>query len=226
MKIRKGFVSNSSSSSFIVNNSDIFEIRHMPKDLKDKKTLYVPQIYGGEIEFSRQRENYTDFGSRLNWAYMQAKYLNLAYTRWLNCQEDEKSYIFSDENITFARKHRDDISILEEVLKEHLKLDKIEWHIVLDCEEEWSDADGKNFYTVRPKGEIPYMQGYIDHQSKVHNNPEEYAKIFEDKESIFQWLFGKDNYIACRSDEYSDAGSLEVDHCQDYVETDLYDLGY
>jgi len=219
MKIRSGFVSNSSSSSFIVDISDVFMIQHMPEKLKDTKTLYVPYIFGGEFEFGRQRQNYKDFGSRLNWAYMQAKYAQNAANHYKT--EEEKYRAWSKEDIKFYDEisKRNDIQLLEEVLKEHLNIDKVEWKIRLDAEEYDGFTNSKNMKSY-PNEDIPFMGGYIDHQSI--NREEDYNKIFGNKETIFNWLFGVDNYVACRSDEYDDADDLEVDHRQDYVEYILY----
>lgn len=69
MKIRNGFVSNSSSSSFIVissdnNFNDIPIIKHNILGEKGKKY------------FSWENETSNDFYSKVNWSYMQAKYAN------------------------------------------------------------------------------------------------------------------------------------------------------
>ena len=218
MKIRSGFVSNSSSSSFIVMPSDIFLVQHMSKDLKDPTTLIVPFIFGGEVEFGRQRENYKDFGSRLNFAYLQALHLkgcretkaenyyngflkdNLERTKIYNRYQDG----LIDSNYDF------EINMLEKVLKDNIPgLLNIKWNLLFE-----------DFPMDEPPENV--IIGYIDHQSLWYDNPDNYWQIFESTDSVFNWLFGVDNYVANRSDEYADGNDLEVDHRLDY-EYDWHD---
>lgn len=68
MKVRHGFVSNSSSSSFIV-------IEHGPLNepfIEEKYDTFVGGEYG-ETEFGWQDETYHDAHSKINFAYLQAE---------------------------------------------------------------------------------------------------------------------------------------------------------
>lgn len=87
MKIRNGFVSNSSSSSFIVINSKFIKI---PSRYKGN-----PIIIGesGETEFGWQTEKYFDFESKLNFCYIQAMY---AYEDGNKCYLDMLDRILKD----------------------------------------------------------------------------------------------------------------------------------
>ena len=215
MKIRNGFVSNSSSSSFIINNSDVFVVQHMDKRLRDTKTLYVPHTFGGQIEFGRQRANYKDFGSRLNFAYLLAHSL----TTMLESDGDKYDKDFWKRVKPFAEKYSQCINMLEEVLFEHLKVDKIEWKLISEAHPNWVDiGDNNDQYSDEPLT----LAGYIDHQSNWYDRQDMFEEIFENKDALFNWLFGVDNVICNRSDEYEDANSPEVDHRNDYLNYDWF----
>lgn len=66
MKIRYGFVSNSSSSSYIV----IGDTPYFPQLNSDN--LSIPKSFRGETRFGWGPDTLDDFGSRLNFAYLQA----------------------------------------------------------------------------------------------------------------------------------------------------------
>jgi hypothetical protein len=79
MRIRLGFVSNSSSSSFIIidhGEQDFEEIKnsyHGDLDPKGRRCIRIPQTFQGETEFGWQVMRYHDFPSKLNWATLLAK---------------------------------------------------------------------------------------------------------------------------------------------------------
>jgi len=198
MKIRNGFVSNSSSSSFVINNSTEFKVPELEPTLINKKLLVVPHQFGGETCFGRQRENYRDFGSRLNFAYLIAHSIYTFYEKKADGFRDG----FFDQHNKLMKKYQSSIFMLEEVLKETFGFTEIKWLIKAD-----DDYEGP------PDGKIG---GYIDHQSTWYERPGNIEHIFKDKQTLYNWLFGTNNYIANRSDEYGDAGSLEVDHRFDY----------
>jgi hypothetical protein len=95
MKIRQGFVSNSSSSSFIV----IVDAEITPTRELLGQTVYPGEI--GETEFGWQKCEYHDMWSKMNFAYLQALYKG-RYT----------------EDNTWAE-------MLDKVVKEHLGADVI-----------------------------------------------------------------------------------------------------
>ncbi len=116
MKIRSGFVSNSSSSSFIVINQSGVDESHQLRKQYESKGITTLVVDGelGHTKFGWQSEEYNNFGSKLIFAYLQAHYMIELGDgkRWL--------------------------SMIEEVVKEKLGVNEIVWNITT----EYND-DGK-----------------------------------------------------------------------------------
>jgi hypothetical protein len=206
MIIRQGFVSNSSSSSFVVfGASTEYKIPQMPKQLRDRTTLKVPFVFGGNTAFGRERENYKDFGSRLNWAYLQAKSV---YDCYITHGAHYYKEFITPEREAFLEAHKNDVELIEQTLIDNIDgLKKVEWY--LRDYSEMRDIEENHVAGT-------FVESYIDHGSLWYEKESAYTDIFENSYTLFEWLFNPDCYIANRSDEYEDAGDLEVNHMYDY----------
>jgi hypothetical protein len=76
MKVRHGFVSNSSSSSFVVIAEGNLVMKNALKD-----DAWENRMGDGQYEFGWQNERYGDVDSRANFAFLQA--LETNNTEWL-----------------------------------------------------------------------------------------------------------------------------------------------
>jgi hypothetical protein len=107
MKIRKSFVSNSSSCSFIVIDASggyEHEDPNLGKDLSIQERILTAGDDIGVTEFGWGPEILVDCGSRINFAYLQALYAD----------------------------NQDWIQMLEEVIKEGLIVTKIVWNMQIE----------------------------------------------------------------------------------------------
>lgn len=116
MKVRQGFVSNSSSSSFIVIKNNNLVIPEFSEDI-----LEVPESFGGNLEFGWGPNDHFDFGSKLNFAYMQTQYRGQEVEPLL---EKAMNALDIETNPW--------LNLLETVLKENLRVKEIEWNIDME----------------------------------------------------------------------------------------------
>ena len=171
MKIRNGFVSNSSSSSFVVvsNNSET-KINYIPDDCLTfgEKPAYGKQeviitfpILRGNLEFGWEFERYSSFFDKCN--YVVAQLMGL------------------DKKLMY--KYRD---MLEKVLKKHIKPEL--WLTIR--------YDYNYFHWDSPIEEICY----IDHQSAYFEEDESKHYLFRSEENLENFLFNNSSFIQCGND--------------------------
>lgn len=169
MKIRNGFVSNSSSSSFIVfgtdleNNRDTLGFLNMkPEKLygwSDVRSIRVElPLPEAEYEFGWDFERYYDVKDKINFAIIQA------------LDSGDKKWEYQD--------------MLRKVLQKQLNRECKEQPVLT------LRIDYNRFYWDSVSEED---QAYIDHQSSAREG--ENLEIFESEEALENFLFNKNSYI-------------------------------
>ena len=113
MKIRNGFVSNSSSSSFLVIKPGDKQSISLPKN----GALIIDGTLG-RTEFGWERTGHYDVYSKINFAYLQLLYV--------------KEY---DEDNKLKSRYNKWIKMLEKVIKKETGAGRIEWKITTDWED-------------------------------------------------------------------------------------------
>ena len=195
MKIRNGFVSNSSSSSFVViskNPTTMMDtipenlLVRQPLNQERAELLMSLPMQEGELHFNWQFERYYDFISKCNYAVAQ----------FMDLDRDLKS--------KYKR-------MFEHVLSKHIK-SKDYFKVVYDYNFFYWDS-------------ILDADCYIDHQSAYYEYNEKGHYIFLSEENLENFLFNTESFIQCGNDnsdgteEYYEARRMEG---SEYGEYSLY----
>lgn len=182
MKIRNGFVSNSSSSSFIViakGNPKRVEVSDL---YLNEKLLWQGQrilALGKDnettnLKFGWEWRKYKDWTEKAVWAWLQIWYANEILTT------DHYNKEFTEGVRMGNRLHpKEWLEMLTKVIKEHTDVDDIYW--------DWLTASMRDY------------DAYIDHQSTCIEDLD-MINIFASEDSLARFIFNEDSYIATGND--------------------------
>lgn len=171
MKIRSGFVSNSSSSSFIVIRDSNGGDRMDELKNKYKDTVLIVDNNFGNINFGWEDEVYRDFGSKLIFAFLQSSYL-------IDNFNNITDSLIVSENCKCGKMW---MGMIEDVVKENLGVSNIKWELSIH----YNDVNGK-------------PHAYIDHQSASYEGKN--TSIFKNKDLLKSFLFNEYSYIETGND--------------------------
>ena len=199
MKSRVGFVSNSSSCSFLVISPKSEKV-DFAKGYKGR-TINVPQTFGGNTEFGRECTNYTTFGDRLNFALLMAENWDFCCTQ--NGIPSKKDLFWNRDDYWKDHEpsnYKNLVAMVRRVVANELETDDIRVYMETDT----FDGRDNHFLNsfVKDKDDDMYRDWcYIDHGSNWSEMPCN-LQIFDSDQNLHDFLFRKGSRVCNRGDEY------------------------
>ena len=193
MKTRNDFVSNSSSSSYIVIVDNGEPCCMLPESVKKSMWRYqVPNKDYGCKEFGWQEEAYSTFADKLNWCGI------ILLDLYAACRRAELKGGVKGKKACKIDAHYNEYrekfflwkTMLEKVCEEKFGL-----KIYIDLE--WLTTHGGD--ELDDCAYISTSGCYIDHQSDIFEEPAN-GKMFASEEALYNFLAYEDSYIQCGND--------------------------
>jgi hypothetical protein len=190
---RSAFVSNSSSSSFVVIGDEDLDF---PKI--NTHDLVVPFDLGGHYEFDRGGIIAVDVGSRINWAFLIAE-------SWFPDEFLDEDNVYRDPywNDHDASQYGDLIAMTKDVLQNTLGVSSIT--VLFRHEEDDDYSRPQNFSdTELTENEKKFFSsigvyGFIDHGSLLYECSKN-IEIFNNELTLMRFLFDTGSRIEITSD--------------------------
>jgi len=202
MRVRRGFVSNSSSCSFTVIDAREYSAPVFPA-CYGGSIVQVPHHTGGVCEFGSHGDTLYDFGSKLNWALLQAISVDILKMQVGN--NPPPNEFLCDHPYWKDFPFRDFDSLVLKVRAAVLEQCSVRLDIFF--QNETDEADWRMFWFNKPLDpskpfflhEDRLVEASIDHGSLWRSNPE-LLHIFETRESLRDFLFGRFSRIEIKRD--------------------------
>jgi hypothetical protein len=176
--LRTDFVSNSSSSSFVVICHTNYDKLNYYND-----TITLP-TYNGHKYFGWEFEKHYDFFSKLNFCALLVIY---AY-----CYKEDIEYYNN-----LLKQKPNDIEYIKRKIKEleewHNRHDDMKIMLSNVCRDRFNLNIEFNYKS------IDSFDAFIDHQSNMYESPDN-ARMFDNEDELYDFLASKDSYIATGND--------------------------
>lgn len=187
MKMRNDFVSNSSSSSFIViSKTGKDQTNDIKRDFKNRHVHVIPH-YNYKHDFGWETVVTSSFEDKLNFVGLQLLYLLEMKISNLICKPEPNQYAWHSK---YEGKFDEYYLMTKKVCKEkfgfEIELNKDLLNIGTYVRNEGSNELIEHYISMN-------YDFYIDHQSNISENS--CAEMFESEEAMYDFLRTEDSYI-------------------------------